>query len=149
MVLLQLWAWERLPLLRPESIIPHQNFHGLPSGARWVSPQFWGDVPNHVIRTYRDQLDRVNQQMFVFEPYTTLLPELPDYCTAGQAIWTARVPLIFFYIVENYYPDRLCMQFSCIQDVPIQVQYSEELHALNGRSGNCDWAEKHAEYLYF
>ncbi|XP_031114506.1 serine/threonine-protein phosphatase 7 long form homolog [Ipomoea triloba] len=101
-----------------------------------------------MIRAYRDQLDRVNQQMFVFQPYNELFPQLPDYCTVDQVIWTARVPLIYFYIIEYYYPDRFCRQFSGFQDVPFEVVYSEELHAFDGRSGNFDWANKHAQHLY-
>ncbi|XP_031101831.1 serine/threonine-protein phosphatase 7 long form homolog [Ipomoea triloba] len=119
MLLLQLWAWERLPMLRPEGVIAELNIRDLPVGARWVGAHFWGNVPHHVIRAYRNQLDRVNQQMFVFEPYNALFPQLPDYCTADQAIWTARVPLIYFYIIEHYYPDRFCRQFSRFPRCPV------------------------------
>lgn len=59
------------------------------------------------------------------------------------------MPFIFFYIIENYYLDRFCMQFDSFQDIPLAVAYSETLHTLDGRSSNFDWADKHADHLYY
>ena len=39
----------------------------------------------------------------VWEPYTHTLGSLLAYCTAGQHIWRAEVPLIYFWILEGHH----------------------------------------------
>nr|GME05923.1 serine/threonine-protein phosphatase 7 long form homolog [Ipomoea batatas] len=73
---------------------------------------------------------------------------LPICCRAGQAIWTARVPLLFFfYAVEWHYPDRVCRQFGGYQDIPSHVEYDHNLHKLDGRTKNEDWGVFHHAYV--
>ncbi|XP_031091192.1 serine/threonine-protein phosphatase 7 long form homolog [Ipomoea triloba] len=149
MVLLQLWAWERLPMVRPQSVLPVEQLGDLPLGARWVCSCGYRNVTSHVVRTYRDQLDRTYERNFEFTPYDLVMPILPDYCKAGARMWTAEVPLIFYFIVEHHYPDRFCRQFSGFQDVPRPVQYRRDLHGTNGRTSKkiVNWAQKHFDYL--
>ncbi|XP_019157769.1 PREDICTED: serine/threonine-protein phosphatase 7 long form homolog [Ipomoea nil] len=124
LLLLQIWAWERLPMVRPEGFLPAHDGQDLPLASRWGGPHDWATVPNHVVRAYRDQLDRVQTDSFVFQPYRLLLHRLPDYCRAGEDIWTAEVPLIFGYVVEEYFPSRFCRQFGAQQ--PMQLTDDDE-----------------------
>nr|GMD83727.1 serine/threonine-protein phosphatase 7 long form homolog [Ipomoea batatas] len=64
-----------------------------------------------------------------------------------QAIWTARVPLLFFYAVEWHYPDRVCRQFGGYQDIPSHVEYDHNLHKLDGRTKNEDCGVFHHAYV--
>lgn len=86
---------------------------------------------------------------FVFTPYDEVMAILPDYCKAGEEIWTAEVPLIFYYVVEYHFPDRFCRQFHGFQDVPHPVHFRKDLHDLDGRSGRyiSNWLDKHREYV--
>ena len=61
----------------------------------------------------------------------------------------AHVPLICFYIVEWYFPNRVVRQFRGIQDIPPTVTTEESLHMidLQGR-GTVDWAIMHDPYIF-
>lgn len=83
---------------------------------------------------------------FLWTPYP--LADLPHYCQAGQAIWTSRVPLIMYYVVEYHLPERFCRQFGCVQNIPSNVQYNRDLHNVDGRtSKNVDWRACHRDYI--
>ena len=73
----------------------------------------------------------------VWEPYTHTLGSLPAYCTAGQHIWRAKVPLIYFWIVEGHHPERVFRQFGMKQPVSLVVDISIDLQKypskVNGR----------------
>ncbi|XP_019157451.1 PREDICTED: serine/threonine-protein phosphatase 7 long form homolog [Ipomoea nil] len=98
-------------MVRPQGVLPQEILGDLPLAARWNCRHSWRSVLGHVERVYRDQFDRLSASKFSFTPYDNILNSLPHYCKAGQEFWTARVPLIFFYIVEYHYPDRFCRQF--------------------------------------
>nr|GMC60241.1 serine/threonine-protein phosphatase 7 long form homolog [Ipomoea batatas] len=72
---------------------------------------------------------------------------LPVCCRAGQIVWTARVPLLFFYAVEWHYPDRVLRQFGGYQDIPMYVEYDYNLHKLDGRTRNENWDVFHQAYV--
>ncbi|VFR00065.1 unnamed protein product [Cuscuta campestris] len=129
LVLLQLWAWERLPMTRPRGVIPLDQLVDVPYGVRWVCYHRWSDCTTHPIRAYRDQLDRLLEGEFVWMPYPNL-ETLPPYCSAGVGIWISRIPLIYAYVVEMYYPDRFCRQFNVVQHVPQVVVYDRHLHQI-------------------
>ncbi|VFQ74418.1 unnamed protein product [Cuscuta campestris] len=117
LVLLQIWAWERLPMTRPRGVIPFDQLVDVPYGVRWVCYHRWSDCTTHSIRAYRDQLDRLLEGELVWLPYPNV-HTLPPYCSAGIGIWTSRIPLIYNYVVEMYYPDRFCRQFGALQHIP-------------------------------
>ena len=84
----------------------------------------------------------------VWEPYTHTLGSLPVYCIAGQHIWRAEVPLIYFWIVKGHYPERVFCQFGMKQPVPLMVNTSTDLHkiSLQGKWEK-DWEAKHDVYI--
>ncbi|VFQ64878.1 unnamed protein product [Cuscuta campestris] len=129
LVLLQLWAWERLPMTRPRGVIPLDQLVDVPYGVRWMCYHRWSDCTTHSIRAYRDQLDRLLEGEFVWMPYPNL-ETLPPYCSAGVGIWISKIPLIYAYVVEMYYPDRFCRQFNALQHVPQVVVYDRHLHQI-------------------
>ncbi|XP_019178613.1 PREDICTED: serine/threonine-protein phosphatase 7 long form homolog [Ipomoea nil] len=96
----------------------------------------------------RDQLDRLAEHRFIFTPYDDYLDALPPYCKAGRTLWTARIPLIFYHVVEYHQPDRFCKQFNGLQVVPVDVVYDQRLHDMDqrGKSGT-NWSQKHAEHV--
>ena len=84
----------------------------------------------------------------VWEPYTHTLGSLPAYCTAGQHIWRAEVPLIYFWRVEGHHPERVFRQFGMTQPVPLVVNTSTDLHkiSLQGKWEK-DWEAEHDVYI--
>ena len=84
----------------------------------------------------------------VWEPYTHTLGSLPVYCTAGQHIWRAEVPLIYFSIVEGHHPERVFRQFGMKQSVPLVVDTSTSLHkiSLQGKWEK-DWEAEHDVHI--
>ena len=84
----------------------------------------------------------------VWEPYTHTLGSLPTYCTAGQHIWRAEVPLIYFWIMEGRHPEWVFRQFRMKQLVPLVVNMSTNLHkiSLQGKWEK-DWEAKHDVYI--
>ena len=69
----------------------------------------------------------------IWEPYTHTLGSLPAYCTVGQHIWWAEVPLIYFWIVEGHHPERVFRQFGMKQPVPLLVNMSTNLHKISSK----------------
>ncbi|XP_073102489.1 uncharacterized protein [Elaeis guineensis] len=69
-------------------------------------------------------------------------------CTVGHDIWTARVPLICFDVVEWHLPDRVLRQFGQTQGIPEQFDTSQGLHRIDRRGrARIDWRIRHAQYI--
>lgn len=61
-------------------------------------------MATHVVGAYRHHLDIQRADEVKWNPYSDkLLDSLPEYCTAGRAVWRASVPLIFFATVEFHH----------------------------------------------
>ena len=65
-----------------------------------------------------------------------------------EGVWTTTVPLVYFYLVEKYTPDRVVRQFRMIQDISCAVDTNIALHDidLRGKVG-VDWMRKHAGHI--
>ncbi|VFQ66645.1 unnamed protein product [Cuscuta campestris] len=72
LVLLQLWAWECLPMTRPRGVVPLEQLVNVPYGVRWMCYHRWSDCTTHSLRVYKDQLDRLLEGEFVWMPYPNL-----------------------------------------------------------------------------
>ena len=84
----------------------------------------------------------------MWQPYEAELEDLPPWCIAGRAVWTATVPLMCFHIIEKHTPDCVVRQFEMIQEIPRDVDTDEVLHKidLRGKVG-VNWMRKHAEHI--
>uniref|UniRef100_A0A3Q7EF33 Aminotransferase-like plant mobile domain-containing protein n=1 Tax=Solanum lycopersicum TaxID=4081 RepID=A0A3Q7EF33_SOLLC len=92
--LLQIWAWERVTVLRPQ-IVAHRDARtichvGLPRGphaTRWFAHLSWTNTTKRVFKVYRDALDSMIEDQFIWEPYfDDLIESLSLYCHAGRDI---------------------------------------------------------------
>lgn len=160
LVLLQIWAWERLPRIAPRRLRDvgpgqgpiqdgDQQLPGGPWGSRWRVGFALDQVPTHVVTVYRDQFNRLTFDEFIWKPYgDTVMEVLPNYCTVGSDIWMAHVPLICFELVEWHLPQRVLRQFGCVQDIPDFFDTDRRLHSIDRRGHhNTDWAKEHAEFI--
>ncbi|XP_055960909.1 uncharacterized protein LOC126674799 [Mercurialis annua] len=75
--------------------------------------------------------------VIVWQPYTDdLLRSIPSQYLAGSEVWHARVPLIYYNIVEWHQPDRVLQQFGLIQPIPLAPVQDHRLHSLLYKSSN-------------
>ena len=84
----------------------------------------------------------------VWQPYEVELARLPAFCVAGRDVWTARVPLVCFWLVEKHTPDRVVRQFGMVQEIPPNVDIDEALHAIDlRRKMAVNWRDKHYGHI--
>ncbi|XP_027769217.1 serine/threonine-protein phosphatase 7 long form homolog [Solanum pennellii] len=156
--LLQIWAWERVTVLRPQ-IVAHRDARtichvGLPRGphaTRWFAHLSWTNTTKHVLKVYRDALDSMIEDQFIWEPYSDdLIESLPLYCHAGRDIWRVRVPIFCWDVVEVHLPDRVMRQFGLQQAIPTPFPFDSN-HFRHDRRGrpNTNWELEHAHWLSF
>ncbi|KAK9997026.1 hypothetical protein SO802_021712 [Lithocarpus litseifolius] len=154
LLLVQYWAWARFPYLCPAvERGPPVGAYGLPVcgplSLKWV----WGpskkNRPAHIFRDrYRQQIASMLPGQVVWQPYEADLEDLPPWCVAGRAVWTATVPLVCFHLVELHTPDRVVRQFGMIQEIPRDVDTNIVLHRidLRGKVG-VNWMQRHAMHI--
>ncbi|KAL8156428.1 hypothetical protein AgCh_001497 [Apium graveolens] len=156
LLLLQLWAWTRLPTL---ALIPSgpsldtQDIWGDlagPYGLRWCGRKSFTDVASRAVCVCRFSLDVLAPDHFIWMPYgDDVLDTLHVHCREGSQFWCYKGPIICFFIVEQHQPDRCVRQFGMCQDIPLAaVKYSKDLHkmTLQGKH-DVDWEEKHREHI--
>lgn len=153
-LLLQLWAWSRLPTLAPvpRGSVPDDSFWGNRTGPyemKWCCQLKFTDTNSHVFSKHRLSLDALAPSHFVSEPYTDeVLSKLPEYLMEGSNIWLYKGPLICFHIVEPHNPDRCLRQFWMIHDIPPTDSYSKQLHdiTLQGNQST-GWQFVHRQHI--
>ncbi|KAM3359132.1 hypothetical protein P3S68_022065 [Capsicum galapagoense] len=156
--LLQVWAWERITVLRPQivgkrgtrDIFPTDLRRG-PYATRWFAHFTWTNTTKHVQKVYRDALDSMTEDQFIWEPYIDdLIESLPNYCRAGRDMWRVRVPIFCWDVVEVHLPNRVMRQFGLQQVIPTPFLF-DSTHFGHDRRGrpNTNWELEHAQWLPF
>ncbi|KAH7848784.1 hypothetical protein Vadar_007853 [Vaccinium darrowii] len=147
-VLLQVWAWERLPYLAPGRVGDRPPREGAALFGRWHDKFRSPDLATHVVGHYRHSLDMQRPDEVIWQPYSEeLIESLPPFCRAGRHIWRAKVPLINFNVVEMHQPDRVMRQFGYRQVRPEGSQALDRSHSMTMRKSTRDWAVEHAVHI--
>ncbi|CAH9130439.1 unnamed protein product, partial [Cuscuta epithymum] len=131
-------------MVRPRNALPFENLQDKPYGCRWACRHNWEQSSRYTLRLYRDQLDGIRENEFVWLPYA--LQALPWFCVAGIQMWTSNVMLIFCDISEMYYPGRFCRQFRAMQHVPPVAESQARHHASGAKNSGWPltlWEERH------
>ncbi|KAK1355732.1 hypothetical protein POM88_048988 [Heracleum sosnowskyi] len=133
LLLLQLWAWTRLPTLAPIPSGPSLDSQDIwgdlsgPYGLRWCGRKSFVDVVTHVVCVYRLSLDVLAPSHFIWMPYSDdVLDTLNVYCRESSEFW-------------------------CYKDIPSPAAvYSKDLHnmTLQGKV-DVDWGKKHIEHISY
>jgi hypothetical protein len=149
--LLQLWSWTRFASSRPKKSRDGIEFSdwGVPNidechpyGKRWTGGRLFENVHNAGIGPPRDMLDKLEDGRGVsWTPYDSVFERLPRITHDGRPFWLGRVPLIHFWIVQMYYPDRVMRQFGCRQPVPVPPPLSWDQELLLENVENSDYGE--------
>uniref|UniRef100_A0A3Q7HPY2 Aminotransferase-like plant mobile domain-containing protein n=1 Tax=Solanum lycopersicum TaxID=4081 RepID=A0A3Q7HPY2_SOLLC len=62
-----------------------------PCATRWFPHFSWTETAKHVLEVFRDALDSMTEDQFIWEPYLDdLIESLPDYCQIGRDIWLGQ-----------------------------------------------------------
>ena len=69
----------------------------------------------------------------VWQPYEAELAHLPAFCVARRDLWSTRVPLICFWLVEKHTLDHVVCQFGMVQEIPPYVDIDNALHDIDLR----------------
>ncbi|XP_023912437.1 uncharacterized protein LOC112024029 isoform X2 [Quercus suber] len=97
---------------------------------------------------YRQLLDCMRPNQVVWEPYQDDLAHLPPFCVAGRDVWTAKVPLVCFWLVEKHTPERVVRQFEMVQEIPPYVDTADALHDIDLRGKiEVNWRDKHDGHI--
>ncbi|CAK8561135.1 unnamed protein product [Lathyrus sativus] len=101
-----------MPLLAPIN----KNSFTFPYAKKWsVLGMNYEKCPRHSIIQYRNLIDHLGPNDFVWMPYEGLDHQPnPD----DAAVWTAKTPIIRFTTVEMHQSDRVKLQFGMHQDIP-------------------------------
>ncbi|KAF1893907.1 hypothetical protein Lal_00002452 [Lupinus albus] len=122
LLLLQSWAYDRIPMLAPRLNVPTTNL--FPLVRRWSQHLLTTNIPGHVTNIIRSMLDRLRIDQY--------------------QIWRSRVPLICFAIIEWYAADRVMRQFGLQQTIPQDPINLQKQHKMDLRGKNDhNWQQKH------
>ncbi|KAL4281637.1 hypothetical protein GQ457_03G031160 [Hibiscus cannabinus] len=145
LLLLQSWAWYRMPFLRP---IVKGSFV-FPLVLTWSSDLSHRDIPDE-LRDIRLLIDQKAKAEFEWMPYSNaaLRACIPPELSAPLDIWHATVPLICYATVEWHPTDRVLRQFGFVQSIPGPPVDLDKMHNLDRRGKvEVDWSERHLEWI--
>ncbi|KAF7123173.1 hypothetical protein RHSIM_Rhsim12G0118600 [Rhododendron simsii] len=126
-ILLQVWAWERLPYLAPGRLGKRAPKAGAPLIGRY-------------------HLDIQRPDEVIWTPYSEeLLESLLEYCRAGRAVWRANVPLIYYATCQYHQPERVMRQFGFRQCIPPPSRSLDPPHGKTLQSDELDAEEDENE----
>ena len=84
----------------------------------------------------------------VWQSYEAKLAHLPAFCVAGRDVWTAKVSLVCFWLVEKHTPDYVVRQFWMVQEIPPYVDTDDALHDIDLRGKIVvNWRDKHYGHI--
>ena len=84
----------------------------------------------------------------MWQPYEAELAHLPAFCVARRDVWTMKVPLVCFWLVEKYIPDRVLRQFGMVQEIPPYVDTDDTLHDIDLRGKIVvNWRDKNYGHI--
>ncbi|XP_042001842.1 serine/threonine-protein phosphatase 7 long form homolog [Salvia splendens] len=147
LTLLQLWAWERIPIIRPQMLNPTPVDY-LPCAVAWTGRASYVKAPGHCIETFRDQFSTMHANQFIWRPYVNR--NLADICVAGRPIWTSMTTLICWNMVEPHMPQRVLRQFGIVQPyIPLVDRFHGTDFTKQDRRGKAgrNWVEWHAKHI--
>ncbi|KAH7864060.1 hypothetical protein Vadar_025269 [Vaccinium darrowii] len=143
-ILLQVWAWERLPYIAPGRVGDRPPRQGAALMGRWDDKFHSPDLATHKVGHYRHSLDMQKPDEVIWQPYKDSLIELmPPFCSAGRNIWRAKVPLINFNIVEMHQPERVMRQFGYRQLPPEPSRAPDRSHGMEMKKQSHNWTDEH------
>ncbi|KAL4284135.1 hypothetical protein GQ457_16G009180 [Hibiscus cannabinus] len=130
MVLLQSWAWYRLPFLAPICPAPSE----FPLATRWRQRKDRA-LDHKVTLAVRMLIDMCCESEFIWRPYLheDVFGLIPERAYEDAENWCSIMPLIHFALVEMFYGNRVLRQFGFHQPVPAAPRNMDELEQIDTR----------------
>ncbi|KAL4278762.1 hypothetical protein GQ457_03G027160 [Hibiscus cannabinus] len=146
MVLLQSWAWYRMPFIAPICAGPTE----FPLATRWHNKKEKRALEHKVTTEVRMLIDKWCESQFIWRPYLDeeLFVLIPERAYDDVDNWCSIMPLIHFTLVEMFYGNRVLRQFGYHQPVPEMPLNMDEYEMIDTRDksdSNCP--VKHGEYI--
>ncbi|KAE8680644.1 BEL1-like homeodomain protein 2 [Hibiscus syriacus] len=131
LLLLQSWAWHRLPFLTPIS----RTAVDFPLAGRWRHKIEGTGLVHNNIKEFRLKIDIKAKKEFNWRPYMNeeILALIPYDILDEFQYWCAVTPLINFAFVEIQFGDRVLRQFHFHQPIPRSPWDHDLLQILDGR----------------
>ncbi|KAL4347549.1 hypothetical protein GQ457_17G024230 [Hibiscus cannabinus] len=146
MVLLQSWAWYRMPFIAPICAGPSE----FPLATRWHNKKEKRALEHKVTIEVRMLIDKWCESQFIWRPYLDegLLVLIPERAYDDVDNWCSIMSLIHFALVEMFYGNRVLRQFGYHQPVPEMPLNMDEYEMIDTRGkSDSNWPLKHAEYI--
>ncbi|KAH1246572.1 Serine/threonine-protein phosphatase 7 long form [Glycine max] len=152
-ILLQSWAWYRMPFIAPRVRRPKTTFPLAKS--LFTYSEIWSGgrleyraTPHGDLVRYRSRIDHMESHEFSWVPYKGFEEHLPRCAYRDMEIWSACIAIICFSIVEWHQTNRVKLQFGLQQDIPVDPMNLDLLHKIYMRGNHyIDWIEYHAEWI--
>ncbi|KAL9669847.1 hypothetical protein QQ045_007397 [Rhodiola kirilowii] len=141
-LIIQFWVWDRLsrigalkitvPVVLPPTDAEFEpTLCGAWSYLKWVGPKRWVGVPHESLLQYRDAIQKMQPDDFIWRSYDyTLFELLNPICLKGQqTTWRADAPLICYNTIEWHHPARVARYY-----IALWVTHHERL--IDGDKGD-------------
>ncbi|QHO46710.1 uncharacterized protein DS421_6g189940 [Arachis hypogaea] len=145
LILLFVWAWERMPFLAP---IPHDQLSdiGIPLARRW---SHWRRHTRYIRRStayFRRRLDDVGVDDFIWRPYMGV--GIPDVLAPHMVMCSTQSSLVSFECIKWHSTDRVRRQFG-MQQLPPGPTFDlgrDHCKRLTGAQ-NHDWEQIYSQWV--
>ncbi|KAK9051618.1 hypothetical protein SSX86_028245 [Deinandra increscens subsp. villosa] len=148
-MLLQMWAWERIPRIAPR--IREGFDFSTPFGGRWRGSLSWAGVIRSSLTDFRSHIQCLNTDEFTWRPYEHVAHLINPMYTRGRACWNCDTYLVVFEVVEPHLPSRVMRQFGFFQTVPNNLLITRDehttLHGLSRKATTINWNQECAMYI--
>ncbi|KAK9994976.1 hypothetical protein SO802_024679 [Lithocarpus litseifolius] len=124
LILVQYWAWVRFPFLCPRMDLPPDDAYGPPFTPPPLSIKIvW-------VVSIKNSPAKICLVWY------------------RRDVWTARVPLVCFWLVEKHTPEPVVHQLRMVQEIPPNVDTDDALHAIDLRGKiNVNWRDKQVGHI--
>ncbi|RYR74272.1 hypothetical protein Ahy_A02g008922 [Arachis hypogaea] len=145
LILLFVWAWERMPLLAP---IPRDQLgdDDIPLARRWIHWRRHTRYTRRPTTHFRRGLDDMGVDDFIWRPYMGV--GVPDFLAAQMVMCFTQSPLVSFKCIEWHPTDRVRRQFG-MQQLPLGPAFDlgrDHCKRLTGAQSH-DWREIYSEWV--
>ncbi|KAL5153021.1 Serine/threonine-protein phosphatase 7 long form [Glycine soja] len=140
-ILLQSWAWYRIPFIALRVIRPETTY---PLAKRLE----YSVTPHDDLVRYRSRIYHMESHEFSWVLYRGFEEHLSRQAYRDIDIWYACTAIICFLIVEWHQTNWVKLQFGLQQDIPIDPMNLDRFHQIDMRGNHySDGMEYHAEWI--
>ncbi|KAE8706187.1 hypothetical protein F3Y22_tig00110403pilonHSYRG00165 [Hibiscus syriacus] len=146
LLLLQSWAWFRMPFLCPIVNEPYV----FPLLLRWsMKRKNHKSIPTG-LEEIRLLIDTKLRSEFQWIPYASdeVKVCIPPHLSGSLEVWISVIPLICYAIIEWHPVDRVLRQYGCTQYIPGVPRNLDDVHNIDRRGKKeVNWVVRHIDWI--